>query len=133
MLVNAFRRHLAEFGMEVASRGFRRSKPFRSTTSLRSRLNSSQTRARTGQRSRWPATGEQRDLRVQSVAPGPVAEFVQPRAQQKNQIAEEIAPKQEGSPGLRAGEIVIAIPSTTGPTSPIGEERAAMPPRVVIP
>jgi hypothetical protein len=56
------------------------------------------------------AAGEQRDLRVQRAAPGPVVELIQPGAQQKDQMAEQIARKQEGGPGLRAVELGIAIP-----------------------
>ena len=53
---------------------------------------------------------EQRDLRIQRIAPGPVVELVQSGAEQKDQVAEEIALEQEGGPGLRAGDFDILIP-----------------------
>jgi hypothetical protein len=50
------------------------------------------------------------DLPIQRPVAEPVVDTVQPGAEQKDQVAEEIAREQEGGPGFRAIERGIAIP-----------------------
>ena len=73
------------------------------------------------------AAGEKLDLGAQRMAPGPIVELIQPGTEQKDQVAKEIACEQEGGPGLRAIELVIAIPQHDRPHLPHqqpGEQRA---------
>lgn len=50
------------------------------------------------------------DLPIQRPVAEPVVDTVQPGAEQKDQVAEEIAREQERGPGFRAIERGIAIP-----------------------
>ncbi len=57
-----------------------------------------------------PSASDMPDLPIQRPVAQPVVDAVQRRAEQEDQVAEEVAGEQENGPGFGAGERCIAIP-----------------------